>query len=185
MGRTASLALCLLFSASALSGQEAPASADRPDGARPRQVTILGGMGNSLGWLGAQAEWYFGGDRFSTFGALGYTPELEDGDPPEGITFAAGVRGYTAGAHHRGLLELSISQIAVQVTSIAIGLSRIAVGGERLYGPGLQAGYQFSAAGGFTLLVSAGAGYAVGLDDDVDESHVQPMLNLGFGYTWR
>ena len=55
--------------------------------------------------------------------------------------------------------------------------------GERLYGPGLQAGYQFVSRGGFTVMVSLGLGYAPGVPEG--ESEVGGMGGLGLGYTWR
>ena len=79
----------------------------------------------------------------------GYTPEIDAGDP-SGPTFAAGLRGFTPGDKHRGFLELSISQLALVYGS--------AKERRRLYGPGLQAGYQFVTAGGFTLMLSLGLG---------------------------
>jgi hypothetical protein len=48
-------------------------------------------------------------------------------------------------------------------------------------GPGLQLGYQFTADQGFTVLTSWGAGLEFS-DGDVTR---WPLLNLGFGYTWR
>lgn len=63
-----------------------------------RDYTVLAGVGNGLGWFGAQAEKYFASDRVSVFGGLGYTP----GDRLDntGVTGAVGVRGYTDGDHH-------------------------------------------------------------------------------------
>ena len=57
--------------------------------------------------------------------------------------------------------------------------------GEKHYGPGLQIGYQYVAQKGLTIMTSIGAGYAVGLDDEVDDSAVQMLMGLGVGYTWR
>lgn len=54
---------------------------------------------------------------------------------------------------------------------------------SRLYGPGVEAGYQFASLGGFTFMVGAGLGYASGLPEG--ESEVGSMIELGFGYTWR
>ncbi len=47
------------------------------------------------------------------------------------------------------------------------------------YDQGVPAGPTF-AAGGFTFVVSAGAGHAFGVADRFLE-----LLNLGLGYTWR
>lgn len=135
----------------------------------PRKATLLAGIGNSLGWFGGQGEAYVAGDRLSVFGGLGYTPEV-DGNV-SGVTVAGGVRGFTRGNTHRGFLELSVSQLA-------IGYGEH----DRLYGPGLQAGWQYVSRGGFTVLASAGAGYIVvsGISQPV-----QLLLGLGVGYTWR
>ena len=158
--------LLLLESPAALMGQEATA---------PRRIaTVTAGIGNTMGWLGLQGERYFANDRLSAFLGLGYTPIIDQGDP-SGLTFAVGVRGYTSGVKHRGFLALSVSQLFVE-----------SGGGEdpsRLYGPGLEAGYQFASRGGFTFMVGAGAGYAPGMPDG--ESMVGSMVELGFGYTWR
>jgi hypothetical protein len=148
----------------------APAAAQDAPG--PRSFTVTPGIGNAMGWFGAQAERYFTNDRLSLFVGLGYTPELESGDP-SGITFAAGARGYTGGARHRGFLELSVSQIVIELWPEE----------GRHYGPGLQAGYQYVAGGGFTLMGSAGVGYAPGIGYAGDG--VEPLLGLGVGYTWR
>jgi hypothetical protein len=139
-----------------------------------RVVTVTAGVGNAMGWFGAQGERYFGPDRLSAFVGAGYTPSLDQGEP-SGPTFAAGLRGYTAGVKHRGFLEASVSQIFIEV----IGLEP----GRRLYGPGLAAGYQFASRGGFTIMTSLGLGYAPGVDDG--HTKVGGLLNLGLGYTWR
>ena len=82
---------------------------------------------------------YLGSGRMSLFGGLGYTPSVIEGDA-NGVTVAAGVRGYTAGVRHRGFLELSVAQIEVEQSCFAHC--------RRPYGPGLQAGYQYVANGG-------------------------------------
>ncbi|MGH7631523.1 MAG: hypothetical protein ACREOF_19475 [Gemmatimonadales bacterium] len=147
----------------------APVLAAQADAPRRRRFTLLTGVGNSLGWFGAQGERYFAGDRLSVFGGLGYTPDVDAN--ASGITVAAGLRGFTAGGKHRAFVELGISQIAVQS-----GIDR------RLYGPGLQAGWQFVSRGGFTVMTSAGLGYIPA----EDVSHpVQALIGLGLGYTWR
>jgi hypothetical protein len=146
----------------------APPLAAQADVPGVRTVTVLTGVGNSMGWFGGQAERYFG-DRFSVFAGLGYTPPIDG--VPSGITGAGGARIFTGGVKHRGFLELSVSQIAVES-----GIDR------RYYGPGLQAGWQFVSRGGFTLMASGGLGHI--LANDVSYP-VQPILGLGVGYTWR
>ena len=105
-----------------------------------------------MGWFGAQAERYFTHGRLSAFGGLGYTPRVDAFDP-EGVTLAAGVRGYTAGLKHRGFAEASLCQV---------GVLSDPEHPSRFYGPCAQLGYQFASRGGFTLLLSLGVGYAVG-----------------------
>ncbi len=147
-----------------------PVLAAQAEAPGPRRYTVLTGVGNSLGWFGGQAERYFAGDRLSIFGGLGYTPPLDG--IPSGVTVAGGARAFTGGSKHRGFLELSVSQVAVEQ-----GYRE-----RRLYGPGLQAGWQFVSRGGFTILTSAGFGYI--LAEDVSHP-VQLLVGLGLGYTWR
>lgn len=139
-----------------------------------RTVTVTAGVGNSMGWYGAQAERYFGPDRFSAFIGAGYTFSMDQGEP-SGLTFAGGLRGYTAGFKHRGFLEASVSQIYTE----DLGLEP----GRRLYGPGLAAGYQFASRGGFTVVASLGVGYAPGVGDG--HTKFGGLASLGLGYTWR
>jgi hypothetical protein len=68
-----------------------------------------------------------------------------------------------------------LSQLFVE--SGPLGSSR------RLYGPGVQAGYQFVAGGGFTMMASLGLGYAPGVSRPVDGW--AGLLGLAAGYTWR
>jgi hypothetical protein len=164
--------LPLLVLSSALHGQTSSDESAR------RQVTAVAGSGNDMGWLGVGAEFYFSGGRLSGFGGVGYTPEIDQGDPT-GLTVAAGVRAYTLGIKHRGFVELSLSQVAILSRPAFFG------GGERYYGPGIQVGYQYVRAGGFTFVVSGGVGYALDVDEVVTASSVGPLLNLGLGYTWR
>ena len=141
--------------------------------ARERIATVTAGLGNTMGWLGVQGERYFAHERLSAFLGLGYTPVRDSGDP-SGPTFAAGFRGFTPGVKHRGFLALCVAQMAVETGTDDPG---------RLYGPGVEAGYQFASLGGFTAMVGAGLGYAPGMPDD--QSAVGAMLELGLGYTWR
>jgi hypothetical protein len=105
-------ALLVLAAPSRVCAQEAaPAPAPQAIPAA-RRVTVTLGSGNAMGWLGAQAERYFGHERGSVFLGLGYTPDVDEGET-SGLAGAAGVRGYTGGARHRGFLELGVSQIAV------------------------------------------------------------------------
>lgn len=92
-----------------LRGQETDPEDSTSSQPAARRVTALMGVGNDLGWLGGQVEAYFSGDRLSAFVGLGYTPEIDTGDPT-GVTPAGGVRAYTAGSNHRVFGEASVSQ---------------------------------------------------------------------------
>jgi hypothetical protein len=115
-------------------------------------------------------------DRLSAFLGLGYTFSRDEGDP-SGLTFAAGLRGFTAGIKHRGFLEAAACQIFIE--------RGFGFDGEnsRLYGPCVQAGYQFASRGGFTTMLSLGLGYAPGVPEG--ESGFGALANVGLGYTWR
>ena len=151
-------------------GQEPP----KPNEAKKRTTTLMAGIGNVFGWFGLHGERYFGNDRLSAFVGAGYTPSLDQYEP-SGPTFAAGLRGYTSGFKHRGFLEASVTQLFTEANAIEEG--------RRLYGPGLAAGYQYAARGGFTLMTSLGIGYAPGVNDGYTK--VTGLANLGLGYTWR
>ena len=168
MPRNAPLVVLLLLGGppAALTGQEATAP--------QRIVTVTAGIGNSMGWLGLQAERYFASERLSAFLGLGYTPVIDQGDP-SGPTLALGLRGFTTGVKHRGFLALGVSQLFVE--------SGFTEDPGRFYGPGIEAGYQFASRGGFTFMVGAGLGYAPGVPEA--ESGVASMIELGLGYTWR
>jgi hypothetical protein len=119
MPRIAPLVLLLLLeSPPALTGQEVTIP--------PRIATVTAGIGNTMGWLGAQAERYLAHERLSAFLGLGYTPSIDQGDP-SGPTFALGFRGFTTGVKHRGFLALCVSQLAVET-----GFTEDP---SRLYGP--------------------------------------------------
>ena len=153
----------------------APAVAQAAPGELPEPVvTVTAGLGNAMGWFGAQAERYFSHGRLSAFGGLGYTPRVDAFDP-EGVTLAAGVRGYTAGLKHRGFAEASLCQV---------GILSDPEHPSRFYGPCAQLGYQFASRGGFTLMLSLGVGYAVGAMADLHHRG-QGLAGFGLGYTWR
>jgi hypothetical protein len=167
MPRIAPLVVLLLLEGPpALMGQDVTVS--------PRTATVTAGIGNTMGWLGIQGERYFARERLSAFLGFGYTPSIDQGDP-SGPTFAVGFRGFTTGVKHRGFLALSVSQLLVE--------SGFGGDGRRLYGPGVEAGYQFASRGGFTAMVGAGLGYAPGVPEG--ESGFASMIELGLGYTWR
>jgi hypothetical protein len=139
-----------------------------------RVATVTAGIGNVMGWFGVNGERYFARERLSGFVGLGYTPSIDEGDP-SGPTFAIGLRTFTRGRHHRGFLALSLSQLAIE--------SGFVENPRRFYGPGLEAGYQYAAKGGFTFLASLGVGYAPGVPEG--GQHIGEVLALGLGYTWR
>ena len=166
--RTLLLALLLpLTSADLLVGQSW--SGSRPLG--DRRYTATAGVGNSLGWFGVQGERYMLDERLSIFLGVGYTPAVDAADP-YGPTFALGLRSFTSGLKHRLFLEGSASQLVVAGGANA-----------RYYGPGAQAGYQFVSPGGFTLMASLGAGYALGVPRG--GSAWASQVGLSLGYTWR
>ncbi len=151
-------------------GQEAGASPP----VSPRVASLTAGVGNVMGWLGLHGEGYFARERLSGFVGLGYTPSVDEGDP-SGPTFAVGLRGFTSGIKHRGFLALSLSQLAIETDPVE--------NPRRFYGPGLEAGYQYVARGGFTFMASLGLGWAPGIPEG--EKEVGEVLALGLGYTWR
>jgi hypothetical protein len=152
----------------------APALAQAAPGEIPEPVvTVTAGLGNAMGWLGVQAERYLTHGRLSAFAGLGYTPRVDAFDP-EGVTLAAGVRGYTAGLKHRGFAEASLCQV---------GILSDPEHPSRFYGPCAQLGYQFASRGGFTVLLSVGVGYAVGAMAHLNRG--QGLAGFGLGYTWR
>lgn len=166
------LARALLLAATL--GAAAPAGAQSAAReVREPLVTVTAGVGNAMGWLGAQAERYFSHGRLSAFAGLGYMPRVDAFDP-EGVTLAAGVRGYTAGLKHRGFAEASLCQV---------GILSDPEHPSRFYGPCGQLGYQFASRGGFTALLSVGMGYAVGAMAHLNRA--QGLLGFGLGYTWR
>jgi len=139
-----------------------------------RLISVTAGVGNSMGWFGAQGERYLADERLSVFVGLGYTPGLDRGDPT-GPTFAAGLRSFTSGIKHRAFVEGSVSQLLVANGPLDEG--------SRLYGPGVQGGYQFVSPRGFTLMASVGVGYALATPRGVAPWAAQ--LGLSLGYTWR
>ena len=164
------LVLLTAATAGAQTGDPAPAPAS------PR-ATVLGGLGNSVGWVGAQVEGYFAEGRASVFGGLGYTPEVDRSW--SGITVAAGLRVFTRAKKHRLFLEASVSQLGVEQPVDALQPN----GDERTYGPGVAVGYQLAKPGGFTLMLSAGVGHTMGAPSHLEGTVV--LASFGVGYTWR
>jgi hypothetical protein len=119
---------------------------------------------------------YVAKERWSVFAGLGYAA-VDEADS-SGVAFALGTRVFTLGTRHRWFAEASVSLVA-----IAGYRADPPIPSEKLYGPGLQLGYQFVSRGGFTVLVSTGVGFALGAEPDV--SKTAAMGGLGLGYTWR
>ena len=166
--------VCVLLGGLLLPAPGWSQAAPRDSLPRPRSVTVVAGIGNSMGWLGLQAEKYLAQSRVSVFAGLGYTPEVDEGDA-HGVAVAGGVRAFTPGIKHRGFLELAVSQLAIQ--KFCFDDCR------RFYGPGLQVGYQFVSRGGFTLVGSVGVGFIL---DPPPGAHTAELTSgIGLGYTWR
>ena len=166
--------LCLSIVALPLGAQ-----VNTPTPVAPRTTTVVAGLGNTLGWFGGRAERHLGGERWSVLVGVGVTPSLDDGAEAK-LTFAAGARRYTAGRRHRGFLEASVSQIAIEERW---NFDADAIDRNALYGPGLQVGYQYSALSGFTIDLSGGLGYAI--DHDTEFSAVYGIFGIALGYTFR
>jgi hypothetical protein len=150
------------------SGQASPAA--------PR-ATVLGGVGNDFGWIGAQGTVHVR-PHLAVYAGLGYTPAIDRGDP-SGIAGAGGLRGFFGGPRHLKFVELGVTQLVVETSVTPLA----GVEGRRLYGPGVQAGYQYVSGGGLSILFSLGLGYV--LAEPVTGSRIQPQLGLGIGYTFR
>lgn len=168
--------LLLLLSVLPVRAQEGEGAEAIPAEPAPA-VTLLAGVGTSLGWYGGQLAGTLRGTRLALFAGLGYTPEYGDGQPT-GLTFAVGVRRYVASQPHQGYFGLALAQL-VTVSESGPGVGD----GERLYGPALLGGYQYTSGSGFTVLAGVGVGYAPGFDDW--NPPLVPALDLGLGYTWR
>jgi hypothetical protein len=167
----------LFFPLALLLAAPIAAQTDQTDSPRViRTTTLLFGVGNSLGQFGLEAERYFAGGRASFFGGLGYSPRFDQSW--SGVSLAAGARVFTAGDTHRLFLEASVSQLFVETQPVGSSL----VGDERVYGPGVQAGYQFVKKNGLTAMVSGGVGHTVGGPPHLQGTAL--LLGFGLGYTW-
>lgn len=175
--RTLILALLFLVTAAASPGgaqETAPGPEPAPG------LTVLAGVGNSLGWLGGSVEKYLAHGRYSLFAGVGYTPEVGN-QGPFGPTGAIGSRLYLGGDRWRWFGELSVSQIAVGERAEFVPPDLVEIEEERLYGPGLLGGVQFTGRGGFTLHTGLGVGW---FSTSVEGDDWALLLNLGLGYTW-
>ena len=146
----------------------------------PPRASVVAGFGNAFGWIGAQVEGYAMSGRVSAFGGFGFMPNLlnDEGNTAAG---AIGIRAFTPGMRHRGLVELSVSALSNE--------TRSTFGGDRVeksvgYGPGVALGYQFIGDSGLTVLLSGGVALA-GEGSDPEGSRVRPTVGMGVGLTVR
>jgi len=158
--------VALMCIASVASAQSVPT-----DSVHRRTAAVAIGFGNAFGGLGVLGEYYLAGSRMSMTAGAGRFIQI---DYPNINAFAATLRGYTKRRRHRGFLELSVSPVFVETTISLAGTSVTA-----LYGPGIAAGYHYTAGGGFTLLVNGGIGWSP------SAKKVGSVGSIGLGYTWR
>ena len=131
-------------------------------------VTLIGGLGNVLGGLGAGAEYYFAQSHVSASLGLGFWPsDLCDGT----AAGAAALRAFI-GSRHRGFVEGSYSLLA-----ISCGFSDTS--DDKHYGPGISVGYRYIGSDGFTFTAGVGVG------DPSGDPGSEALVLLGLGYTWR
>jgi hypothetical protein len=93
------------------------------------------------------------------------------------VSAAAGARVFTPGARRRFFAEASVSQLGIEVADPGFP-----AGDERVYGPGLQLGCQWTKPSGFTVMLSVGVGHTVG-----GPPHLQGakfLMGVGLGHTW-
>jgi len=76
-------------------------------------VTVTGGVGQSMGWLGVRGTDKLRSARFSVFGALGYCQSLNQGILC--LAFAGGVRVFTSGASIAAFLRSLFSPITTNL----------------------------------------------------------------------
>lgn len=138
-----------------------------------RRVAITAGFGNMYGGSGLGGELYFAHSRLSVVAGVGGL--FETSGHPGTFAAAGALRGYTPGHRHRGFLELSVSLLDLRWTQVGNTFTNV----MHDYGLGLVAGYHYTASGGFTLLVGAGAGWAPG------PNTIEVMGEFGIGYCWR
>lgn len=159
MRPTSSLCLALLMGPPAmLAAQDQSPKADR-------LLTVAVGVGNEVGFVGGQAEWYVHGDRLSVFGGAGRWRQL---------AVASGLRGYLGRGRARPFLELA-------------GLPLRGVDGPTegrvSYGPSVRFGVQLVRASGLTVVGAAGFGQQLG--SRPLGSRTVPTAGIGVGFTLR
>jgi hypothetical protein len=126
----------------------------------------MGGVGNSFGGMGGALEFFPQSGRLALLAGVGYFPSSSG----VGAAFAGGVRVYTRGPRHQAYVEGGVAPLA---------LSRGPFEDHLRYGPAFSLGYRYTGSGGFSVLLAGGAGWAPSIEA------IEPVLNLGLGYTWR
>jgi hypothetical protein len=184
LNRTVALAVLWCAVSVAAVAQEATPARTPPSPLGSRKLTVLAGGGPATASSGVQVETYLKGDRFSAFAGVGYSYELDedDGEPvasASGGGVAGGLRVYTDGRIHRGFLEAAYSPIGLELAPVGFPQDDLRL----MYGPSLQAGWQMTRPGGFTLVLAAGVGHA--RSTDFVEGFTDPVAFLGLGKTWR
>ena len=153
----------------------AQASTPGPVAPPERSLALTAGLGNLYGGLGASVEKYLGGDLMSLSLGLGGIPETDEA--PGVVAFGAALRRYAGRARDRLFVELALVRLSTTYSTIGPGQFENV---RPHYGPGLAIGYQLTDRGGFTFVVDAGAGWAVGASDPLSFTAA-----LGMGYTWH
>ena len=143
--------------------------ASLPAQQRQPAVALTGGLGNTLGGLGAGVDYYLAGSRVSASAGLGYWPDGSVCDSGT-LSGAGALRGFV-GNRHRGFLEVSYSLLAVSCF--------LAGGIDHHYGPGLSLGYRYTGSDGFTFTAAGGIGDVPG------EFGTEGLILLSLGYTWQ
>jgi len=167
---------CLIISGliAAISTSDAQQSAVVHAHSEIRTWGISGGYGTTYGGFGGAVDRYIAHSRLSVVVGGGYLPTTTNTGPGTGAV-GAGIRGYTKGARHRALLELSVTFLYLTWTRSGNSFFNV----HRHYGPGISGGYHFSATKGLSVLMTAGLGWVP------DLGKLLPIGDIGFGYTWR
>lgn len=167
------LAVALAACAAGVHAQQPRQPSSARDEPRRAIVSLLGGIGNMFGGLGAGVERYL--PNHTLAGAVGVGVVPDTGDSPASVGVAAAVRAYTDGPMHRVFAELSLSLLDLDWMTVDGSVTNV----DRHYGPGASFGYKYTAAHGFTLMAAAGVGWVLA----TGASH--PVALFGLGHTWR
>lgn len=132
-------------------------------------VSLTAGVGNAFGGVGLRGEVLVAQGRIGLLAGGGILPGSYDLDSP--ILGAVSLRYYVGRERHRLFADASLSALTVY---------DLLLPGEPAivdYGPGFSLGYTYLSKAGLTLTVGGGVGLT-------DNSAV-PIVQLGFGWTWR